>query len=57
MKLHALRPQVAVQLLLWGAIECWQLARAKLALQRLGADHHSARTRVAGAIVREATRY
>lgn len=57
MKLQAWRAQVAVQLLLWGAIECWQLARAKLALQRLGAGHHSARTRVAGAIARGATRY
>jgi len=57
MKMHSLRPQVAVQLLLWGAIECWQLARAKLALQRLGAGHDSARTRLAGRSAQGATRY
>lgn len=55
--MHSLRPQVAVQLLLWGAIECWQLARAKLALQRLGAGHDSARTRLAGRSAQGATRY
>jgi len=54
MRPHALRPQVAVQLLLWGAIECWQLARARLALQRLSARDDSARTPVRDRIDRGA---
>jgi hypothetical protein len=56
MKSQAVRPQVIVSLLLWGAIECWQLVRARVLLQRLGAGHDSASTRLRGPLDAGATR-
>lgn len=43
MKMSRLRPLVAAQLLLSGPFECWRLARARRALQRLGAADHRPR--------------
>jgi hypothetical protein len=41
MRLPSVRPAVLMlPLLLWAALECWRLARARGALQRLYRDHH-----------------